>query len=121
MDQPQSHMDNVASVHTRKKLEGMFTALGLRGFGRVGTSKHESERTTPCVMGSSSGYPLLISSTLLVLFYLYAAIFSKMMPPTGIFILNAIREDEYFCFLIPLLILPTFLVVYLNWLAFQLL
>ena len=103
-----------------RELEGIFATLGLRSFGRVGASKHAAEGDGLGYKGPS-GYTLLISSILLVLAYLYAALFSKLMPTTGVALLDAIKEDEYFCFLLPLLIIPTFFIVYLNWVSFQLL
>jgi hypothetical protein len=30
-----------------------------------------------------------------------------------------IKYDEYFCYLLPLSILPTYLILYLNWLAMR--
>ena len=42
-------------------------------------------------------------------------VLSKLFPRTGIEILDAVREDRYYCFLIPLTIVPTMIAVYLNW------
>ena len=45
----------------------------------------------------------------------WAMVLSKLFPRTGIEILDAVREDRYYCFLIPLTIVPTMIAVYLNW------
>jgi hypothetical protein len=65
-------------------------------------------------------YFAIISLTMLGLAYLYSAIISKVMPDTGFVILDAIKYDYYFCYLIPLMILPTVIVVYLKWLSMSL-
>ena len=51
--------------------------------------------------------------------FVYAAFISKFMPDTGVLILDFIKEDFYFCYLFPLLLLPTYIVVYINWLAMK--
>ena len=58
--------------------------------------------------------------TLFGLTYFYSAIISKLMPDTGIFVLDIIKHDYYFCYLIPLMILPTLIVIYLKWLSMSL-
>ena len=51
--------------------------------------------------------------------FLYTAIISKLLPDTGYFVIDFIKHDYYFCYLIPLSIVPTYAVVYLNWLAMR--
>src|SRR5262245_27809057 len=63
------------------------------------------------------GYGLLVIALGFGFLFLYGVLFSKLMPVTGISVLDAIRNDYYFCYLIPLSIVPTFAVIYLNWLA----
>ena len=65
----------------------------------------------------------LLRKTSLILFvifgilFLYVAIISKFIHDTHIQILDIIKKDTYFCYLIPLMILPTYAVIYLRWLA----
>jgi len=113
--QQQQQQHSFPREDTEAELDSLFAKAGLRGFGRVGLSAGH----TPRLLSLSSGYTLLISSVCGVLLYLYAAFISKIMPATGAQILDAIKEDDYFCFLLPLMILPTFVVVYLNWFAYQ--
>ena len=42
-------------------------------------------------------------------------VLSKLLPRTGISVLDAVRDDEYYCFLVPLTIVPTLVAIYLNW------
>ena len=65
-------------------------------------------------------YFIIITLTILGAVYFYSAIISKFMPDTGYFILDAVKYDNYFCYLIPLMILPTLIVVYLQWLSMTL-
>lgn len=48
---------------------------------------------------------------------LYAALLSKLLPRTGNVFLDAVKDDQYYCYFVPLAILPTYLVLYLNWLS----
>lgn len=52
--------------------------------------------------------------------FLYAAIISKFIPNTGNKFLDAIKRDVYFCYLLPLMTLPTIAVIYLKWLTMTL-
>ena len=65
-------------------------------------------------------YFINISLSAIGIAYCYAAIVSKFMPDTGVYILDSIKKDNYFCYLIPLMILPTFIVIYLKWLSMSL-
>ncbi|KNE57947.1 hypothetical protein AMAG_18358 [Allomyces macrogynus ATCC 38327] len=47
--------------------------------------------------------------------FLYAAIISKLMPATGIWWLDAIRDDLYYCFLIPLMAPVSIFFLIWNW------
>ena len=73
--------------------------------------------------GSSQGSLFLLASLILALsvasalLFLYAIVLSKLMPDTGIFLLDYIKHDQYFCFFLPLSVLPTYLFVYVNWLS----
>jgi len=49
----------------------------------------------------------------------YAGVISKFLPDTGIILLDDIKYDYYYCYLVPLTILPTYMVIYLNWLSMK--
>lgn len=51
--------------------------------------------------------------------YIYAAFVSKFLPDTGNTVIDAVKYDQFFCYLVPLSILPTYAVIYLNWLAMK--
>ena len=90
------------------QLELLFKNLGLRHFGRM-----EMEPNL-CV-----AYSLVFLSIFIFILFIYAAFASKLMPDTNIYILDFIKYDYYFCYLIPLMLLPTYIVVYINWLAMK--
>jgi Phosphatidylinositol N-acetylglucosaminyltransferase subunit Y len=86
--------------------EELFRTLGLRHFGRASTR--------PNVLAA---YTVLLISILIGTAYFYAAVISNFVPDTGIYILDAIKKDQYFCFLAPLTILPIYAFAYINWLS----
>ena len=49
----------------------------------------------------------------------YAAFISKLLPPSGHALLDWVRADRFYCFLLPLGALPTYLILYLNWLSMR--
>lgn len=59
----------------------------------------------------------IVFSVVISLVYFYAAFISKMLPYTGYFILDSMKDDYYVCYLLPLMIVPTIVVVYLEWLS----
>ena len=91
-------------------LSAKFKSLGLRTIHSTPYSKFDG------VMGAL----LIVSSCILGIIYLYAAIVSKFMPHSGNECLDAIKDDYYYCYLIPLAILPTYVAVYLNWVCMKL-
>mmetsp|Transcript_5628 Transcript_5628/g.5829 ORF Transcript_5628/g.5829 Transcript_5628/m.5829 type:complete len:103 (-) Transcript_5628:157-465(-) len=88
-----------------------FAELGLRDFSSNKPQCNASHQFY--------GFGAFLSSTLFGLLYLYAAFISKLLPHTGYIFLDFWKNDYYYCFLIPLLILPTFVVIYLNWLCMR--
>ncbi len=89
-----------------------FESLGLRDLSRnarFGTV-HSKKMLT-------FGYGLVVGSIVTGILFLYAAVVFKMMPITGNYVLNFMNQDHYFCYLIPLMVLPTYIVIYLNWLS----
>ncbi len=96
-------------MEQHRQSEESFKALGLRHFGRL-----------PVPQGVDF-YGRLIMAVFAAFgaIFLYTAILSKLFPDTGYFIFDFIKHDYYFCYLIPLSIVPTYAVVYLNWLAMR--
>ena len=70
--------------------------------------------------GTLKGYVIIVSTCLFTAVYLYAAVISKLVPYSGITILDNFKDDCYYCFAIPLALLPTLLILYLNWLSIKL-
>jgi phosphatidylinositol N-acetylglucosaminyltransferase subunit Y len=89
-----------------ESVEELFKTLGLRRFGQACTS--------PNVFVA---YTVLVMSVLIGTAYFYAAVVSNFVPDTGIYFLDAIKKDQYFCFLAPLTILPIYVFAYVNWLS----
>ena len=54
-----------------------------------------------------------------VFFDSYAVIVSPFLPHFDVWILDAIKDDEYYCILLPMTIVPSVLVLYLNWLGMK--
>ena len=65
------------------------------------------------------GYLIIFATFAVLVLYLYVAIVLKMLPYTSNAFLNYLKDDEYYCFAIPLALLPTLLIVYLNWLSIK--
>ena len=43
--------------------------------------------------------------------------YPQLLPDTGIPFLDAVKHDTYYCLLVPLTAVPTFIAIYLNWLS----
>eukprot|EP01039_Chlorochromonas_danica_P004956 gene4956-5439_t len=102
-DQPEEEENGEASMSQ----EDLFKELRIRSLGPVQLSASLQVK----------GWLLAACSLAFALAFLYASILSKMLPYSGLRLLDAIKDDQYFCFLVPLLVLPTGLIIYLNWLA----
>ena len=97
---------------------GRFEYLGLRNFSKSsGSGRHFDQQGTRVSL--LMAYNIIILSIATVTVYIYAAFISKLLPDSGVWILDMLKKDSYFCYLIPLLVLPTYIVVYLNWLCMQ--
>eukprot|EP00611_Tribonema_gayanum_P028407 TRINITY_DN7299_c0_g1_i2.p1 TRINITY_DN7299_c0_g1~~TRINITY_DN7299_c0_g1_i2.p1 ORF type:complete len:135 (+),score=9.95 TRINITY_DN7299_c0_g1_i2:143-547(+) len=66
-----------------------------------------------------AGYLLLAGCVLVTAGLLYAMVVSKLLPLTGNLFLDSVSHDHYYCFLVPLSILPTILAVYCNWVTLK--
>lgn len=66
------------------------------------------------------GILFILSGGLLWSSFLYALVISKyFMPYTGNKILDAIKDDEYYCCLIPITIVSAVIFSYFNWLSMK--
>jgi len=90
-------------------MEELFAVLGLRKF-----HKHPND-----LVDVKKWIFLLIFVVLYFLGFVYCAFVSKLLPETGHWLLDSIRNDYYYCYLVPLTVVPTFIVVYLNWLSMR--
>ncbi|WJZ89712.1 hypothetical protein VitviT2T_008910 [Vitis vinifera] len=66
------------------------------------------------------GWIFLIFGSIFFLGFLYAAVISKLLPPSGNVIISAIQKDRYYCFLVPLTIPILIVAVYFHWLSMKL-
>uniref|UniRef100_A0A7N0RIH6 Phosphatidylinositol N-acetylglucosaminyltransferase subunit Y n=1 Tax=Kalanchoe fedtschenkoi TaxID=63787 RepID=A0A7N0RIH6_KALFE len=57
---------------------------------------------------------------LFLLGFIYAAIISKLLPPSDNVIISAIQNDWYYCFLVPLTLPILVVAVYFHWLSMKL-
>eukprot|EP01035_Chromulina_nebulosa_P063185 gene63185-86432_t len=87
---------NIAA-HIKDNAEDLYKELGLRHLGKLQTPTD----------ATCYGYCILITVLLLGLAYIYAGFISKLLPYSGYEVLDAVKEDVYFCYLAPLILLPT--------------
>ena len=73
----------------------------------------DSLRTKCC------GWLLLIATLLFFAAIVYMLVVSKLLPPTGHWLLDWVREDTYYCLLVPNTIVVTVFTIYLNWLGLK--
>ncbi|KAI9224649.1 phosphatidylinositol N-acetylglucosaminyltransferase subunit Y-domain-containing protein [Blastocladiella britannica] len=64
------------------------------------------------------GFLALVTCTFAL--WVYAAIVSKLLPPTGYWMLDAIQADHYFCYMVPLTLPVTVYFVIWNWFGLKL-
>jgi len=89
------------------------------------TEHFKSSLTSPCpvttVPGTEAispqfkGYIMLSTTLILFSVSMYCMVISKLFPPTGFALLDAVADDEYYCVLIPLTLPVTILAAYWNW------
>ncbi|KAJ2870693.1 hypothetical protein GGH93_005378 [Coemansia aciculifera] len=66
------------------------------------------------------GYALLVLTSVLFMSSMYSLVVSKYMPDTGIVFLDAVKEDRYYCLLMPITGLSFTFAVFWNWLGMKL-
>lgn len=77
-------------------------------------------------MGSSAtsktiwGFTFIIFGSVSFVGLLYAAVISKILPPSDNAFLSYIQRDRYYCFLVPLSIPILVVAVYFHWLSMKL-
>mmetsp|Transcript_13707 Transcript_13707/g.30223 ORF Transcript_13707/g.30223 Transcript_13707/m.30223 type:complete len:119 (-) Transcript_13707:1985-2341(-) len=105
-----------SAPHTRmadklvtRSSEENFKSLGLRHLGRIALPPNLDYY----------GYLITAYFATLGVVFAYTAFVSKLLPDSGNFVVDFIKYDEYFCYLVPLSILPTYAIIYLNWLAMR--
>ncbi|KAJ2002503.1 hypothetical protein GGI04_003317 [Coemansia thaxteri] len=65
------------------------------------------------------GYALLVLTSVLFVFSMYSLVVSKFMPYTGIAFLDAVKDDRYYCLLMPITGLSFTFAVFWNWLGMK--
>ncbi|PRQ38236.1 putative phosphatidylinositol N-acetylglucosaminyltransferase subunit Y [Rosa chinensis] len=65
------------------------------------------------------GWFFIGSGSLFFVGFLYATIFSKLLPPSDNTIISAIQNDRYYCFLVPLTLPVLVVAVYFHWLSMK--
>ncbi|KAJ1652439.1 hypothetical protein IWQ61_007227 [Dispira simplex] len=65
------------------------------------------------------GYILLFSTFMFFVVGMYTTVVAKLLPATGNRILDAIRTDHYYCYLVPLTLTVAFYTVIWNWLGMK--
>lgn len=71
-------------------------------------------------MRKACGVVLLVLSLGALLLYLFLVFFIKFLPEPQSATLKVIREDTYYCLLIPVSIQVAVIAVYLNWFSINL-
>ncbi|KAF2073791.1 hypothetical protein CYY_004885 [Polysphondylium violaceum] len=65
------------------------------------------------------GWIILFCTFIFFISSTYCLFFSKLLPDTGNKVLDFIKYDWYYCFLVPVLIPVTIITVYFNWLSLK--
>lgn len=65
------------------------------------------------------GCLLMVAMAVLLGASMYAIVVSKLLPDTGVWLLDAVKHDHYYCYLLPACIPATMLFIYINWLSLK--
>ncbi|KAL1199123.1 hypothetical protein V5N11_014622 [Cardamine amara subsp. amara] len=63
---------------------------------------------------------LVIIGAISLIGFVFAAIISKLFPLSDNLIIQAIQNDRYYCFLVPLTLPALLVAVYFHWLSMKL-
>ncbi|CAG8479506.1 5993_t:CDS:2 [Acaulospora morrowiae] len=91
----------------------------------IGTSNNNIKRTTARNSQLDSdttalwGWILLFSAFCIFVSSMYAIVVSKFVPKTGNKTLDWIKEDQYYCLLVPITLPVTIYAVFWNWLGMK--
>eukprot|EP00903_Cladosiphon_okamuranus_P006774 g6604.t2 len=109
-----------------------FVGGGAESEGAINSLRRQLHLPTPvdCPLGPEEeewarrrtyfrGCVLLVASGVFFVISLYAIVFSKLMPPMGHPLLDAIREDSHYCYLVPLTIYPSCAALYMSWVSLK--
>ncbi|KAL0289438.1 UNVERIFIED_CONTAM: hypothetical protein Scaly_2544900 [Sesamum calycinum] len=84
----------------------------------------EKVRTLPEFVASNGRvfwiWFFLLGGSLSFVSFLYAAVISKLLPPSDNVVIRAIQNDWYYCFLVPLTFPILIVAVYFHWLSMKL-
>jgi hypothetical protein len=92
-----------------EKCENNLKELGIRNIARVSQPANIEQY----------GYAITTFFAFFGGFFFYAAFISKIAPDFGNSVIIFFKNDYYFCYLVPLAIIPSYLIIYLNWLAMR--
>ncbi|KAI3635947.1 hypothetical protein MIR68_006012 [Amoeboaphelidium protococcarum] len=65
------------------------------------------------------GILLLLATYVYFAISMYAIVISKFMPYTGNKLLDAIKDDHYYCYLVPITIPVTLAAIVMNWMGMK--
>ncbi|OUM57696.1 hypothetical protein PIROE2DRAFT_28297, partial [Piromyces sp. E2] len=66
-----------------------------------------------------AGWVLLFITYCVFVMGMYSVVFSRFMADTGNPVLDGIKNDNYYCYLIPLLIVIIYLFIFVNWFSMK--
>ena len=110
--QPQKEVSKelLSALHQTKEIDN----IAKKEIYEAREEYFHSENLTE-IMGS-----LIITMAAIIFIGLfYAMIGSKLLGPTGNYLLDFIRDDEYYCFLLPLMLPVTVIALYCNWVSMK--
>ena len=106
----------------KKKIGGIRHSRPYGGRRQTRNSSLVPEPAGGCMI-KALGWLLLVASTGSLALFLYAAVFSRLLPEPSKqenFLLWAIREDDYYHLLVPVTVPVAVVAVYLNWFSINL-
>mmetsp|Transcript_26044 Transcript_26044/g.65443 ORF Transcript_26044/g.65443 Transcript_26044/m.65443 type:complete len:98 (-) Transcript_26044:958-1251(-) len=65
------------------------------------------------------GYVILVAVSIFFVLCMYMLVFSKLLPETGVELLDWIKHDRYYCYLAPATVPVTVGFIYFNWLSLK--
>ena len=64
-------------------------------------------------------YFVIVLATVFLIVFIYASFISAFLPDFGVPVLDNLKNDQYYIYLLPTMILPTYIIIYLNWLSIK--